>query len=106
MAGGRPQPLGPNTHSNPLFSVAEKKLWGEERDRESPRGWKGTEERKGKRLRARAYLVCARNGKTTLSSAWLAQGEDVREESRSRGQESSGGNRATEAAGVESCRSV
>ena len=82
---------------------------------ESPQGEEGVslqslvlwaEERKGKRLRARAYLVCARNGKTTLSSAWLAQGEDVREESRSRGQESSGGNRATEAAGVESCRSV
>lgn len=60
--------------------------------------------KKRERLRARAYLVCARNGKTTLSSAWLAQGEDVREASRSRGQESNGGNRATEATRVESCK--
>lgn len=51
MAGGRPQPLGLNTHSIPLFSVEEKKLWGEERDRELPGGWKGTERRKEKRAR-------------------------------------------------------
>lgn len=82
---------------------------------ESPQGEEGVslqllvlqaEERKGQRLRARAYLVCARNSKTTLRSAWLALGEDVREESRSCGQESNGGNRATEVAELESRRSV
>ena len=55
MAGGRPEPLGPNTHSIPLFSVEEKKLWGGERDRELPGGWKGTEERKGKRSKDRKF---------------------------------------------------
>ena len=56
------------------------------------------EERKGQKLRARAYLVCARNSKTTLRSAWLALGEDVTEYNRKCGQESNGGNRATEVA--------